>query len=717
MWFTALSLGKCPRLRYFCSAMNNPKRYLVTAALPYANGPVHIGHLAGCYLPADIYVRYLRAQKKDVKFIGGSDEHGVPITIRAMKEGITPQQVVDRYHAIIKESMKQMGISFDIYSRTSNKVHHDTASAFFKKLYDDGLFEEKESEQYFDEKANTFLADRYITGTCPVCANPNAYGDQCEKCGSSLSPEQLINPRSALSDAVPVKRKTKHWYFPLQHYEPWLKEWIIDGHKEWKNNVYGQCKSWLDSGLQSRAMTRDSNWGIKVPLPGAEGKVLYVWFDAPIGYISATKELTDQWADYWCQADTKLVHFIGKDNIVFHCIIFPAMLKAHGGFVLPDNVPANEFLNIEGDKVSTSRNWAVWVHEYIKDFPGCEDVLRYVLCANAPETKDNDFTWKDFQDRNNSELVSIFGNFVNRSWVLMHKLCGGKVPKLHEDILDEKDKALVDAIRQTKTKVEGLLEEYKFRDALFEVIDLSRTGNKYMQEKEPWIVAKQLETDPSVQKSIDNCMHLCLQLTANLAILINPFLPDTAKKMLGMMKVVDKILDWENAGSIKLLSVGYSLREPQLLFRKIEDAEIAAQVAKLKDGLIKPNESKVEETQPQTPSPIAIGSKPEIVYDDFARIDLKVGTIVSAEKVEKADKLLKLQIELGAETRTIVSGIALHYQPEAIIGKQVVVVANLASRKMRGIESNGMILMAEDKDGKLHFVSPESMINTGSSVS
>ena len=692
--------------------MNNPKRYLVTAALPYANGPVHIGHLAGCYLPADIYVRYLRAQKKDVKFIGGSDEHGVPITIRAMKEGITPQQVVDRYHAIIKESMKQMGISFDIYSRTSNKVHHDTASAFFKKLYDDGLFEEKESEQYFDEKANTFLADRYITGTCPVCGNPNAYGDQCEKCGSSLSPEQLINPRSALSDAVPVKRKTKHWYFPLQNYEPWLKEWIIDGHKEWKNNVYGQCKSWLDSGLQSRAMTRDSNWRINVPLPGAEGKVLYVWFDAPIGYISATKELTDQWADYWCQADTQLVHFIGKDNIVFHCIIFPAMLKAHGGFVLPDNVPANEFLNIEGDKVSTSRNWAVWVHEYIKDFPGCEDVLRYVLCANAPETKDNDFTWKDFQDRNNSELVSIFGNFVNRSWVLMHKLCGGKVPKLHEDILDEKDKALVEAIRQTKTKVEGLLEEYKFRDALFEVIDLSRTGNKYMQEKEPWIVAKQLAENPAAQKSIDNCMHLCLQLTANLAILINPFLPDTAKKMLGMMKVVDKILDWENAGSVKLLSVGYSLREPQLLFRKIEDAEIAAQVEKLKAGLIKPNESKVEETQPQTPN-----DKPEIVYDDFAKIDLKVGTIVSAEKVEKADKLLKLQIELGTETRTIVSGIALHYQPEAIIGKQVVVVANLAPRKMRGIESNGMILMAEDKDGKLHFVSPENMINAGSSVS
>jgi len=704
----------------FLQAMNDPKRYLITAALPYANGPVHIGHLAGCYLPADIYVRYLRAQKRDVKFIGGSDEHGVPITIRAMKEGITPQQVVDRYHAIIKESMEQMGISFDIYSRTSNKVHHDTASAFFKKMYDDGLFEEKETEQYFDEKTNTFLADRYITGTCPVCANPNAYGDQCEKCGSSLSPEQLINPRSALSDAVPVKKKTKHWYFPLQHYEPWLKEWILEGHKEWKNNVYGQCKSWLDSGLQSRAMTRDSNWGIKVPLPDAEGKVLYVWFDAPIGYISATKELTDQWADYWCKEDTKLVHFIGKDNIVFHCIIFPSMLKAHGGFVLPDNVPANEFLNIEGDKVSTSRNWAVWVNEYIKDFPGCEDVLRYVLCANAPETKDNDFTWKDFQDRNNSELVSIFGNFVNRTWVLMHKLCGGKVPKLHEDILDEKDKALIGAIQNSKLKVQDCLEEYKFRDALFEVIDLSRSGNKYMQEKEPWIVAKKLPEDASVQKSIDNCLHLCLQLTANLAILINPFLPTTAKKMLSMMKVVDKMLDWENAGSVKLLSVGYSLREPQLLFRKIEDEEISSQVEKLKSGLVKPKteEVKMKEVKNEaTNAPSGDGGKPEIIYDDFAKIDLKVGTIVSAEKVEKADKLLKLQIDLGFETRTIVSGIALHYQPEAIIGKQVVVVANLAPRKMRGIESNGMILMGEDKSGKLHFVSPGEIIDNGSAVS
>lgn len=685
----------------------------MTAALPYANGPVHIGHLAGCYLPADIYVRYLRAQKRDVKFIGGSDEHGVPITIRAMKEGITPQQVVNRYHAIIKESMQQMGISFDIYSRTSNPVHHKTAADFFKKLYDDGLFEEKETEQYFDEKTNTFLADRYIIGTCPVCANPNAYGDQCEKCGSALSPEQLIHPRSALSDAIPVKKKTTHWYFPLQNYEAWLKTWIVEGHTEWKNNVYGQCKSWLDTGLQSRAMTRDSNWGIKVPLPNAEGKVLYVWFDAPIGYISATKELTDQWADYWCQDDTKLVHFIGKDNIVFHCIIFPAMLKAHGGFVLPDNVPANEFLNIEGEKVSTSRNWAVWVNEYIKDFEGCEDALRYVLCANAPENKDNDFTWKDFQDRNNSELVSIFGNFVNRSWVLMHKLCGGKVPRLHEARLDDTDQTLMLDIANTAKKVALLIEEYKFRDALYEVIDLSRKGNRYMQEKEPWIVVRQLETDPSAQELIDNCMHLCLQLTANLAILINPFLPTTAKKMLGMMKVVDKMLDWENAGSLKLLSVGYSLREPQLLFRKIEDAEITAQVAKLQAGLVKPTVAEAATEEVVTFTEV----KPEIQFDDFAKIDLRVGTIVAAEKVEKADKLLKLQVDLGFETRIIVSGIALHFDPAAIVGKQVTVVTNLAPRKMRGIESNGMILMAEDAAGKLKFIHPDEAVDNGSSVS
>lgn len=705
------------------------KRYLVTAALPYANGPVHIGHLAGCYLPADIYVRYQRARKKDILFVGGSDEHGVPITIRALKEGVSPQEIVDKYHAIIKQSFADMGISFDIYSRTSNAVHHQTSSDFFKKLYDDNLFEEKETEQYFDEKTNTFLADRYITGTCPICGNPNAYGDQCEKCGSSLSPEQLINPRSTLSDAVPVKRKTRHWYFPLQNYEPFLKNWVLEQHKEWKNNVYGQCKSWLDNGLQSRAMTRDSNWGVKVPLPNTEGKVLYVWFDAPIGYISATKELTDKWKDYWCQNDTKLVHFIGKDNIVFHCLIFPAMLKAHGGFVLPDNVPANEFLNIEGDKVSTSRNWAVWVHEYVKDFPGMEDALRYVLCLNAPETKDNDFTWKEFQERINNELVAVFGNFVNRTFVLMHKLCNGKVPPLHADVLDGVDKNLIAEFDTTRENIEEALENFKFRDALYEVIDLARKGNKYMQDKEPWIIAKSLQSNPEYQKLIDNCLHLCLQLTANLSIFINPFLPVTSKKMLHMMKVVDKMLDWENAGKLKLLSVGYSLRSPELLFRKIEDAEVTAQVEKLRANLkasAPANAGASADAQgagtqataetPAAEAPSTVPLKPTIQYDDFAKLDLRVGTIQSAEKVEKADKLLKLQVNMGSEVRTIVSGIAMHFKPEDIIGKQVVVVANLAPRKMRGIESNGMILMAEDA-GKLKFINPDEAAADGSGVS
>jgi methionyl-tRNA synthetase len=727
-------------LRYFCGPqsgrselpdqawlknMKEFKRYLVTSALPYANGPVHIGHMAGVYVPADIYVRYLRAQKRDVIFVGGSDEHGVPITIRALKEGVSPQEIVDKYHTLIKDSFEQMGISFDIYSRTSNKVHHETSAAFFKKMYDDGLFEEKETEQYYDEKAKVFLADRYIVGTCPVCGNGNAYGDQCEKCGSSLSPEQLINPKSTLSDAVPVKRKTKHWYFPLQNYEAWLKEWILEGHKEWKNNVYGQCKSWLDNGLQTRAMTRDSNWGVKVPLPDAEGKVLYVWFDAPIGYISATKELTPEWADYWCKEDTKLVHFIGKDNIVFHCIIFPAMLRAHGGFVLPENVPANEFLNIEGDKVSTSRNWAVWVHEYVKDFPGCEDVLRYVLCANAPETKDNDFTWKDFQDRNNSELVNIFGNFVNRTFVLMHKLCGGKVPKFHNEIADNADSALIEEIKAAKIKVENLIEEFKFRDALFAVIDLARSGNKYMQDKEPWKKVSSDKTQASSeenQKLIDNCLHICLQLCANLAVLINPFLPNTARKMLHMMKVVEKMLEWENAGSLKLLSVGYTLRAPELLFRKIEDAEIAAQIEKLYAGS-KKSEVRSQETEKNVqPGSVAKNSpsenegKPEIQYDDFAKLDLRIGTITAAEKVPKADKLLRLNVDLGFEQRTIVSGIAEHFTPESLINKQVIVVANLAPRKMRGIESQGMILLAEQSDGRLIFVSPESMVTNGISV-
>ncbi|HSC54901.1 MAG TPA: methionine--tRNA ligase [Phnomibacter sp.] len=707
--------------------MKDHKRILVTAALPYANGPVHVGHLAGCYLPADIYVRWERSRKKDIVFIGGTDEHGVPITIRAMKEGITPQDVVDKYHVQIKESFEKLGISFDIFSRTSNKVHHETSADFFKKLYDDGLFEEKVSEQYYDEEKATFLADRYITGTCPVCSNPNAYGDQCEKCGTSLSPEQLVNPRSTLSNNPPVKRSTKHWYFPLNEFEPFLQQWILEEHKEWKNNVYGQCKSWLSSGLQPRAMTRDSNWGVKVPLPDAEGKVLYVWFDAPIGYISATKELLpDTWQNYWQQDDTKLVHFIGKDNIVFHCIIFPAMLKAHGKYVLPDNVPANEFLNLEGDKVSTSRNWAVWAHEYIEDFPGCEDVLRYYLTTIAPETKDSDFTWKGFQDANNSELVSIFGNYVNRTWVLMHKLCGGKVPPLHADAMDDEDRNMFAEIAATKNKIEQLLEQYKFRDALFEVIDLARKGNGYMQKKEPWIKAKVLADDllagkgglatpeqVAARESIDITMHICLQLCANLAIFINPFLPTTARKMMSMMKVVEKMLDWENAGKQKLLSTGYSLRPPELLFRKIEDAEIERQIEKLKGG--KPAE--VPAAAPEAPAKETAPVKPEIVFDDFTKIDLRVGTIVTAEKVEKADKLLKLSVDLGFETRTIVSGIALHFKPEEIVGKQVTVVTNLAPRKMRGIESQGMILMAEDANGKLHFVNPEDNINPGAGVS
>lgn len=693
------------------------KRYLVTAALPYANGPVHIGHLAGCYLPSDIYVRYLRAQKRDVKYVCGSDEHGVPITIRAMKEGISPQQVVDKYHALIRDSFEQMGISFDIYSRTSSKVHHETSQEFFKKLYDEGAFELRESEQYFDEEKQMFLADRYIVGTCPFCGNPGAYGDQCEKCGSTLSPEQLINPKSALSNATPVKKVTKHWYFPLNRYESWLKEWIVEGKKDsWKANVYGQCKSWIDSGLQPRAMTRDSNWGVPVPLPDAEGKVLYVWFDAPIGYISATKELTPMWSDYWQKEDTKLVHFIGKDNIVFHCIIFPAMLKAYGSFVLPENVPANEFLNIEGEKVSTSRNWAVWVHEYLQDFPDQQDLLRYVLCANAPETKDNDFTWKDFQTRCNSELSGNLGNFVNRAFVMMHKLCGGRVPKLHEDALNDTDRALMRDIASAKAAVEQYLEQYRFRDALSEVMALSAKGNKYLQVNEPWNLVKTLETTPDNQKRIDNCIHLSLQLCANLAILINPFLPFTAKKMCHMMKVVDKMLDWEHAGKIDLLKTNYPLREPQILFRKIEDAEVTAQVTKLHDNLKKTMMEQTAATETAVQQPEPAPAKAQIQYEDFAKMDFRVGTIMQAEKVEKADKLLKLQVNLGSETRTIVSGIAQHFSPEEIIGRQVTVVANLAPRKMRGIESQGMILMAENRDGKLIFVAPLEKADEGSEV-
>jgi len=705
-------------------------RTLVTAALPYANGPVHIGHLAGCYLPADIYVRYLRAKGEDVKFICGSDEHGVPITIRAMKEGTTPQAVVDKYHGLIQESFRAMHISFDVYSRTSKPIHHETSQAFFKKLYDAGVFEEKETEQYFDEEKGVFLADRYIVGTCPVCSNPAAYGDQCEKCGSTLSPEQLINPHSALSKSTPVKRKTKHWFFPLDKYEGWLREWILEGKKDqWKPSVYGQCKSWLDSGLQPRAMTRDGHWGVPVPVEGAEGKVLYVWFDAPIGYISATKELTPLWGDYWQKDDTRLVHFIGKDNIVFHCIIFPAMLKAHGGFVLPEAVPANEFLNIEGQKVSTSRNWAVWVHEYVQDFPGGEDMLRYVLCATAPETKDNDFTWKDFGARVNGELVANLGNFVNRAMVMMHKLCSGRVPRYHVERQDDADRALAVEIGKAKEKIGSALDTYRFRDALAEVMALSSLGNKYLQDKEPWKVAKRLAEDPASQEVIDNCIHLCLQLCANLAIFVAPFLPDTAAKMCHMMKVVDRMLLWDNAGRTDLLKPTYPLREPEILFQKIEDAQVEAQVQKLHANLAataKTDQPKVENqtattpestgAAPQQPINTEAASKPIITIDDFAKIDLRAATILEAERVPKADKLLKLLLDLGTERRTVLSGIAEHFSPEEIVGRQVTLVANLAPRKMRGIESQGMILMASDPAGKLVFVSPTEQTAPGSEV-
>ena len=700
--------------------MSLPKRYLVTSALPYANGLKHVGHLAGAYIPADIYVRYLRAQKRNVVFVCGSDEHGTAIPIQAAKEGTTPRAIIDKYHEAMKQDFEDLSMSFDIYHRTSEPIHHETAQEFFTYLNDRGELEVKETEQFYDEEAKSFLADRYIKGTCPNCGSDRAFGDQCENCGRTLSPDELINPVSTLSGSKPVKKKTSHWYLPLGKHEEFLREWILNEHKDdWRASVVGQCKSWIEGGLQSRAVTRDLDWGIQVPVQDADGKVLYVWFDAPIGYVSATKQWAidnkTDWKPYWYETDTKLVHFIGKDNIVFHAIIFPIMLKLHGN-ILPANVPANEFLNLEGDKMSTSRNWKLEMRDYINDFVKkenggvqCVDMLRYYLTQIAPESKDSEFMWKGFQDAVNSELVSIFGNFINRTWVLMHKLCGGKVPKLHEELLDETDRELIIEIGNAKTRIENLLEDFKFREALFEVIDLSRKGNQYMQKKEPWIVAKQLAENPEAQKRIDNTMHLCLQLSANLAILINPFLPNTAKKMLYMMKVVEKMLDWENAGKIKLLSVGYALRAPELLFRKIEEDEIKFQMEKLKAGLVKQEEPKVEEQKP-------IELKPEIQFDDFAKIDLKVGTILTAEKVEKADKLLKLTVDLGFETRTIVSGIALHFKPEDIIGKQVVVVANLAPRKMRGIESNGMILMAEDKDSKLHFVNPDSIINPGAPV-
>jgi len=737
--------------------MNQPKRYLVTSALPYANGLKHVGHLAGAYIPADIYVRYLRAQKRDVVFVCGSDEHGTAIPIQAAKEGTTSRAIIDKYHEAIKQDFEDLSMSFDIYHRTSEPLHHETAQEFFTYLNDRGELETKETEQYYDEAAQTFLADRYIKGICPNCGSDRAYGDQCENCGRTLSPDELINPVSTLSGKPPVKRKTTHWYLPLGKHEEFLREWILKEHKnDWRATVVGQCKSWIEGGLQSRAVTRDLDWGIPVPLPEAKGKVLYVWFDAPIGYVSATKQWAidnkKDWKPYWYNKDTKLIHFVGKDNIVFHCIIFPIMLKLHGN-ILPDNVPANEFLNLEGDKMSTSRNWKLEMRDYINDFVKkengggqCVDMLRYYLTQIAPETKDSEFMWKGFQDAVNSELVSIFGNFVNRTWVLMHKLCGGKVPKLYEDILDDTDKALMADIENAKSKIEKLIEEFRFREALYEVIDLSRKGNQYMQKKEPWKKASlnppkvgtseessaserqtklsETKAPPSeglgeAQKQIDNCIHLCLQLTANLAIFINPFLPNTAKSMLHMMKVVDKILDWENAGKVKLLSVGYSLREPKLLFRKIEDTEIAVQLEKLKAGLkAAGSQQSAVDTKPETQNskPETQNPKPEIQYDDFAKLDLKVATITAAEKVAKADKLLKLEVDLGFEKRTIVSGIALHFSPDDIVGKQVVVVANLAPRKMKGIESNGMILMAEDKDGKLKFVNPDEKTGNGSPV-
>ena len=704
--------------------MTIPKRYLVTSALPYANGLKHIGHLAGAYIPADIYVRYLKAQLRDVVFVCGSDEHGTAIPIQAMKEGTTAQAIIDKYHPIIEQNFKDLGIHFDIYHRTSSHLHHETAQEFFTVLNDNGDLEIKTSEQYFDEATQTFLADRFIKGTCPNCRYDNAFGDQCEKCGKSLSPDELINPVSTLSGNVPVKKETSHWYLPLNKHEDFLREWVLKEHKnDWRANVVGQVKSWVDGGLQPRAVTRDLDWGIQVPVKDAAGKVLYVWFDAPIGYISATKQWAlnngKDWKPYWYENDTQLVHFIGKDNIVFHAIIFPVMLKLHGN-ILPANVPSNEFMNLEGDKMSTSRGWSIEMDDYVNDWIKKEnggesmaDVLRYYLTAIAPETKDSEFTWKGFQDANNSELVSVLGNYVNRTFVLMHKLCNGKVPPFQNELIDDLDKQLIQDIGNTKLKVETLLEGYKFREAQFEVIDLARKANQYMQKKEPWILAKHLPESPSNQHLINNALHLCLQLTANLAILINPFLPFTAKKMLHMMKVVEKLLEWQNAGRVDLLKVGYSLREPQLLFRKIEDEEIVYQLEKLtiKKTQVEENKS-VEMEQDAT-----VVLRPEIVFDDFGKIDLRIGTITTAEKVEKADKLLKLEVDLGFEKRTIVSGIAMHFKPEEIVGQQVTVVCNLAPRKMRGIESNGMILMAEDKSGKLHFLQTNGMIDAGSTVS
>jgi methionyl-tRNA synthetase len=695
------------------------KRYTVTAALPYTNGPVHIGHLAGVYLPADTYVRYLRSNKRDVKFICGSDENGVPITLKAKKEGITPQEVVDKYHKIIGDSFKEFGVSFDIYHRTSSLTHHQTASQFFKKLYDDGVFTEEVTEQYYDEKAQTFLADRYITGTCPRCGNENAYGDQCENCGSTLNATDLINPKSTLSGEPPVRKETKNWFLPLDKYEDRLRAYI-ESHKEWRPNVYGQCQSWLNAGLQPRAMTRDLDWGVKVPIKGADGKVLYVWFDAPIGYISATKELCnyatlDVWnpkaeeyyinpmeddkcsyEEYWKDDTTKLVHFIGKDNIVFHCIIFPAMLMAHGDYILADNVPANEFLNLEGQKISTSKNWAVWLNEYLLEFPDKQDVLRYVLTATAPETKDNDFTWKDFQARNNNELVAILGNFINRVTVLTHKYFEGKVPMLMT--ITEQDQAVIDELALYPAKISASIENYRFREALGEVMNVARLGNKYLADTEPW---KAIKTDEDRVRTI---LHISLQIAANIEILIEPFLPFTADKLMKMLNYGGH--QWEDAGTLNLLARGHQLNEPTLLFAKIEDEEVQAQIDKL-------NNSKTANAQAKA---TVVPAKENINFDQFGAMDIRVATITAAEKVEKTKKLLKLTVITGLDERTVVSGIAEHYKPEDIIGQQVSLLVNLAPREIKGIVSQGMILMAEDANGKLTFVAPTVKFENGSVV-
>ena len=673
------------------------KRTTVTSALPYANGPVHIGHLAGVYVPADIYVRYLRLKKEDVIFIGGSDEHGVPITIRAKKEGITPQDVVDRYHTLIKKSFEEFGVSFDVYSRTTSKTHHDTASDFFRKLYDKGEFIEKTSMQYYDEEAKTFLADRYITGECPHCHAEGAYGDQCEHCGSTLSPQELINPQSAVSGSKPVLKKTKHWYLPLDKYQGWLEQWILQEHKEWRPNVYGQCKSWLDMGLQPRAVSRDLDWGIPVPVEGAEGKVLYVWFDAPIGYISNTKELLpDSWEKWWKDPSTRLIHFIGKDNIVFHCIVFPTMLKAEGSYILPDNVPANEFLNLEDDKISTSRNWAVWLDEYLKDFPGKQDVMRYVLTANAPETKDNNFTWKDFQARNNNELVAVYGNFINRALVLTWKYYDGKAPAQGE--LTDYDKETIAEFTTVKADVERLLENFRFRDAQKEAMNLARIGNKYLADSEPWKLQK---TDP---ERVKNILNISLQLAANLAIAFEPFLPFSSKKLRGMLNMPD--FNWDDLGSTSLIKEGHQLEKPELLFEKIEDEAIEAQVAKL-HAIKKANEAREAKPEPQ---------KAFCDFENFEKLDIRVGTVEECVKVEKSDKLLKLTVNDGNGKRTIVSGIAKHYSPEEMKGKQVCFIANLPPRKLRGIESQGMILCSENADGTLGFVTVDRKAENGSCV-